>query len=350
MTHNSTQELCSGDEPDFAFGEVYGLRQWSVSRPPLSAEVQDPKLVGHFSKTWTLGTNYAQCFAAQGGHTTIAISPEDFRGLYEIGHNPIDAALDKVQKRLAGFRIEDLASLEIDGGEDGGRYHSRTMSWTSSMVTANRSFRHAPIVQRTPGRVVYAGDRFKPRIRLDRIESDGSRVYVDLDSGSSLVYYNVEQYTAMRTSLDSAAPIIYNVSWKLDEACGNIAQPKCICGFYAYTNIESIISNSYNQTASVFGLIRGHGKVTIGTKGFRAEKADIVALAAPVHFKAQSLSLSAFSASSKPGAKLVWEPASKGVVSLRELEHYTRKTNIAIFENPDQLLEFSRVHYGLSEI
>ena len=49
----------------------------------------------------------------------------------------------------------------------------------------------------------------------------------------------------------------------------------CSCGIYAhYLPIES-----YERTYNIFGVIEASGKLFMGTKGFRAEKARIVALA-----------------------------------------------------------------------
>lgn len=52
---------------------------------------------------------------------------------------------------------------------------------------------------------------------------------------------------------------------------------RCRCGFYAFTTetLESF------ETGGVIGVIRGTGRTLIGTKGFRSEKAEIVALLDP---------------------------------------------------------------------
>ena len=60
------------------------------------------------------------------------------------------------------------------------------------------------------------------------------------------------------------------------------ASRDCTCGFYAY------FSPAYNQLGGdVEGVIEGHGRATVGTKGFRVERAKIVALVVPrfrLHF------------------------------------------------------------------
>lgn len=49
---------------------------------------------------------------------------------------------------------------------------------------------------------------------------------------------------------------------------------KCTCGFYAYLNGI----NGYQKNCGVVGVIEGYGETTIGTRGFRAQKAKILAL------------------------------------------------------------------------
>lgn len=57
-----------------------------------------------------------------------------------------------------------------------------------------------------------------------------------------------------------------------------VVDPECTCGFYAYTDPDSLFENSNGNCPTTFGLIRVSGRVTQGTKGFRAEKAEILAL------------------------------------------------------------------------
>lgn len=56
---------------------------------------------------------------------------------------------------------------------------------------------------------------------------------------------------------------------------------RCTCGFYAYTHDPAA---TYEST-SVTGVIRGTGRTLIGTKGFRTEKAEIVALLDPTSLR-----------------------------------------------------------------
>lgn len=52
----------------------------------------------------------------------------------------------------------------------------------------------------------------------------------------------------------------------------------CRCGFYAYFELGY---NPHHRPSNVLGLIEGYGVATVGARGFRCEKARIVALIAP---------------------------------------------------------------------
>ncbi len=58
-----------------------------------------------------------------------------------------------------------------------------------------------------------------------------------------------------------------------------VAGQKCSCGFYAYVDG----SNDYAEVGEpvVTGIIRGTGVCTVGSRGFRASKAELVALVMP---------------------------------------------------------------------
>lgn len=57
-----------------------------------------------------------------------------------------------------------------------------------------------------------------------------------------------------------------------------VASLDCACGFYAYTDTDA---NPHHEDGNVMALVEASGVATVGTRGFRAEKARIVALVAP---------------------------------------------------------------------
>lgn len=57
-----------------------------------------------------------------------------------------------------------------------------------------------------------------------------------------------------------------------------VAGRDCMCGFYAYYDIKH---SQYPAKARVAAVIEGYGHVTVGTLGFRAAKASLVAVTLP---------------------------------------------------------------------
>lgn len=59
------------------------------------------------------------------------------------------------------------------------------------------------------------------------------------------------------------------------EKAHRAGQKGCSCGFYAYFDLGH---NPHHQKGNVLGLIEGYGLMTVGDRGFRCEKARLVAL------------------------------------------------------------------------
>ena len=72
----------------------------------------------------------------------------------------------------------------------------------------------------------------------------------------------------------------------LEKKSTHIASPRCSCGFYAYFDGPHVAHAHYH---TVLGVIRGQGRVSFGPKGFRVEKAEIVALYNPHMQKRRSM-------------------------------------------------------------
>lgn len=60
------------------------------------------------------------------------------------------------------------------------------------------------------------------------------------------------------------------------QASHRVAARGCSCGFYAYLD-----DKHGDVGGEVRGVIEGYGRVTVGSRGFRAEKAKILALVVP---------------------------------------------------------------------
>lgn len=57
-----------------------------------------------------------------------------------------------------------------------------------------------------------------------------------------------------------------------------VGAKNCSCGFYAYTDSFAV---SFDLPSTVLGVVEGSGLVTVGSLGFRAERAKVVALVMP---------------------------------------------------------------------
>lgn len=62
--------------------------------------------------------------------------------------------------------------------------------------------------------------------------------------------------------------------------CRGISTTNCTCGYYACFNPADVPNPNYSL-GTVTAIIGGHGTCTVGDLGFRAEKADLLALIQP---------------------------------------------------------------------
>lgn len=67
----------------------------------------------------------------------------------------------------------------------------------------------------------------------------------------------------------------------VDRTSHRTPHDECQCGFYAYTDPGWYEVDSIRFNGLVLGVIKAYGRVLIGEAGFRAEKAQIAAIAAP---------------------------------------------------------------------
>lgn len=65
-------------------------------------------------------------------------------------------------------------------------------------------------------------------------------------------------------------------TYSLSHADSVIPKPDCTCGYYAYHDLDALEDNAYS--ADWTGVVRVEGRIVIGEKGLRAERAEIVAL------------------------------------------------------------------------
>jgi hypothetical protein len=232
------QALCTNLESDveLVLGSIYGLREWFVysGRGPGYAPVTDFTLVGHYGQPWDPTVlNQAECRATP----------------------PIERM-----------------TVEIDA-----RYHT-----------------HPDDVER------------EVRIHVDRwldnppgsIDYSTAKLYVSFTSGSGFLSGSqsadwllddpvhesrrlaVSQNFMTILEKNGAARVYVKITGQPSKH--EVGHPRCTCGIYAYHDLNSLrVSDGGGTYGTVYGLVEGTGHVTVGTKGFRAEKAQVRALTLP---------------------------------------------------------------------
>lgn len=267
---NEIQRLCTGD-PDFAFEPVIGMRQWSVVDGNEALALR-----GHFSGTWESGENVAECKAS----LPVVRATRAFSFYGDLRPHMLFSPIQLIMRQAvsdAHTRVQDDIEFMLD-------MDNATMSLELNNITV---FKGTPLAAlrkflfdaNTPPAgleddIAYSLrvlDDVTPRTSLDRRPSSFLN---DFSSRSWLAEMSEDDalpVTQLRISVGLQSPRREHVP----------ANPACTCGFYAYTHVQPLFDNSTTATYSVFGLIQGYGTVTLGTKGFRAEKARIIALTVP---------------------------------------------------------------------
>lgn len=233
---NDIQRLCTNLESDseLVIGEIYGLRQWTLS----SDNDGNVSLCGHRNSEWDIsGANEATC-----SEKTKEITKDLTLPRYS------SVSPEQAVRRA----VEDLLRAEPAATEvyvrTYGNYGLNSSYWVP---------RHALLSQPH-----WAWANLLSRIRT-LVPCPGGFI----EEGCS--------------PLD---PISIQVVVSVPVAPHEVTDPSCTCGFYAYTAEKSLLENSWDKSRSIFGVVKAWGHVTQGTKGFRAQKAQIVGLTVPLTF------------------------------------------------------------------
>lgn len=86
-------------------------------------------------------------------------------------------------------------------------------------------------------------------------------------------------YNRIESPIQAGFPWTDGVNVSKCYSCKSKRRPNCNCGFYAYYNHKD-----QEFQGDVRGVVRGFGMVDKGTRGFKAEKAEIEALSIPSKF------------------------------------------------------------------
>ena len=227
------QQLCTGDA-EFMLGEVYGLRQWSLR--------DFGHLAGHFGHVWPLDRSTPTVASCQAGDVALKFSRVVHKQV------PPDFVLSEIYRQARSM-----------------------LSRAPEVSMANRE---------TARLVFSTGLQKEESIPLERL---GALLKTGYD-GTWFPSPPIRSHPTIDHDL-------WEATLEAERADHNIGHPACTCGFYAYTDWGSLHQNSLTSFEDyVFGLVRGYGHVTVGTKGFRAEKAEIVALTHPHTYDHERLS------------------------------------------------------------
>lgn len=101
--------------------------------------------------------------------------------------------------------------------------------------------------------------------------------------GTPLTGVSVESFVWEPTGNCAKCVYLGVPGYKEAHSPDSIPHPECQCGFYAWYDPQGAIQNHGNSWMGidgdlVLGVIEASGLIVPGSKGFRAEKADIVAL------------------------------------------------------------------------
>lgn len=232
------QKLCTGslseDDAALTLGEVYGLREWFLY--PENSTPRTAKMVGHFTQPWDpTQTQVAECYAhAQQIKREI----------------PIPKGLDaeEVSFVIRKF-VQDWIAEELLDHPDIDFATTRAYIAIPGSSSFERSWRSVDWLLEDPFSSVH--NLQIPHAFLASLKKHKTQVTIRV------------------------------VGKPRPHAVGH---PKCTCGIYAYHSRDTIQMSSPDASPPsgiVLGMIKGYGYVTVGTKGFRAEKVDVVALTLP---------------------------------------------------------------------
>lgn len=225
---NSIQQACTNlsSDSELVLGEIYGLRQWRVR------ELMDgsPYLSGHRGFQWNpTGPNEASC---------------------------------NITERSSFYSLSLLSGCS----EDNLYYELRR--FLADKSTNHPTADKATIYISVRGQGVSLCTRMV-RINLRELLAGFRPWEIKSESG----VYQIDDITS-----EAGSRISFEIDFIEPVPAHEITDPSCTCGFYAYTDEKALAFNSNTYGEHVFGIVKAWGHVTIGTKGFRSQYAEIVGL------------------------------------------------------------------------
>lgn len=243
MAISNEQQKFTGLETELVPDYIYGMRAWSIQPLPRDSDITAVGLRGAYNHIWSSGVNNAECL-----RRSINISVE-----FTDRH-----AIEGLLRGYVYF-AQHPDDDEIPGGSE--------------------LFAFTPLDLERVGTIL--------RNTIDRkITIWGSQGVVDLGRMESWSVERVSYYTIPypRPEPSTYATCGIRISVKINYRKCTGVHPDCTCGFYAYTgeSVLDTLKTTYGRTSSfdqrVTGFIRGSGFTTVGTYGFRTQRAEILAI------------------------------------------------------------------------
>lgn len=324
MTLSSIQKSCTG--PEFALGEVYGVRQWMMSRGTNTF-----RLHGHHGVEWFPQPEHTM-MCNQISHTK-AFSLNISREMLLLPFERFYPLLTKMIYEDSGVKEyiqenEDLIKIEharwgMTGRTERYRYKnfSPPGGWLSMLAYVDSVA--------TPRGLNYLSNQYALDLRCPSSSATISRGLTPQLHDRWFRWTSESSYYAqesIRTDNETRAAAAkdkdfeFKLGFEVDfdfpvrHDYQTALNPECTCGFYAYTYTDSLINQSIpisdhtlrwaQSNGSVFGIVKGYGHTIIGSKGFRASKVQIMHLTMPQHlFGGNKASWREQAVLDRPGAK-----------------------------------------------
>jgi hypothetical protein len=347
--------MCSG--PEFAVGEVYGLRQWyfapeeALLYAPRSAtnKFGDPfRLYGHHNYDWPKARFMPR------GHSMMC----------DTGYTEIDTEIRFQKSFFVNFTYSEILRVIVREIVVQGKIAEHVSEHNGAEKANTSILIHAPYAEIR--RIRENSQDISPEVFM-RLRGVLNELSIGLTT--RMINRPVEEVRelliedgyqrAMRllgsvllsnwaVLKQSWSELEFKISidypYQMTHERSDQLVPDCTCGFYAYTDPVSLREHSMRNSSAefnsmvaryaystVFGVIKGYGTTVIGTKGFRASRAEIVALTMPQFARNRS----------------TWGPMSFKPPSLEDLEH-ERSLVFARDETPNIFTE-SAVRHELEQ-
>lgn len=310
--HNELQQLCTDIDAldanaEFAIEPLYGIRQWFIYN------IQErPCVTGFYNDTdWLLPQRLhtARCELQQRVQTREVVR--------------LNYSADNV---LSGAAAGELAA-ELSRGLQLPDTVIGTLSSTLSVIAGSTPSKRADYDPET-----YFGHARSSYSTRFKLYGSADQAFDTLELAITSALRNL---VGRSLRADDDWRYGFHVYLDAHEVWPHPpATPSCTCGFYAYHTREGLRDNMHQPgfySPVTFGLIKASGHVTVGSKGLRVEKAEILALT-PAMIAKSTDPLSIWQLSDSYDAEL--------------LSQYSREYNVPVVSSLAALLNLA-TEYGI---